>query len=156
MSLPALVWAWRKELALLAGTAVLFVVVATTYGVAWVIVGLSAAVGVLSPPWSERLKAFGWQLITPHRLRVGLYQARVQNRSGMRPMIVRVAGAPFGERVLLWCPAGISAEDIHAVKDVLRAACWASDVRVTRDKRRSHVVTVDVIRRLDDIERSRT
>ena len=150
--LPAHIWAWRKEFALAAGIAVLFVVVAHTSSLVWAIAGLSGAVGALSPPWSEQLKAFGWQLITPHRVRVGLYQARIQNRSGRRPMIIQVTGEPFGERVRLWCPAGTSAEDIYVARDVLRAACWAADVRVARDEQRSHLVTVDVIRRPDDIE----
>jgi hypothetical protein len=150
--LPALIWAWRKELALAAGIAVLFVAVMRTSSLVWAVVGLSAAVGAFSPPWSEQLRAFGWQLITPHRVRIGLYQARIQNRSGRRPMIIQVTSEPFGERVRLWCPAGTSAEDIYAARDVLRAACWAADVRVARDEQRSHLVTVDVIRRTDDIE----
>jgi hypothetical protein len=152
--LPAHIWAWRKELALAAGIAVLFVAVVHTSSLVWAVAGLSAAVGALSPPWSERLKAFGWRLITPHRLRAGLYHARIENRSGRRPMIVRVTSEPFGERLLLRCPAGTSAEDIYAERDALRAACWAAEVRVARDEQRSHLVTVDVIRRPDGIERS--
>src|SRR5690348_11065461 len=110
--LPARIWAWRKELALAVGIAVLFVAVVRTSSLVWAVVGLSAAVGAFSPPWSEQLKAFGWRLVTPHRLRAGLYHARIENRSGRRPMIVRVTGEPFGERLLLRCPAGTSAEDI--------------------------------------------
>lgn len=152
--LPALIWAWRKELVLVVSIAVLFVVVMHASSLVWAVAGLSAAAGALSPPWSEQLKAFGWQLITPHRLRAGLYQARIHNRSGRRPMIIQISSEPFGERVRLWCPPGTSAEDITAERDILRAACWAADVRVTRDEQRSHLVTVDVIRRPDDIEPS--
>lgn len=152
--LPGLIWAWWKEFVLAAGIAALFLAVVHASGIVWAVVGLSAAAGAVSPPWSRQLKAFGWRLITPHRLRAGLYQARIQNRSGRRPMIVRVTGEPFGERVLLRCPAGISAEDIAAERDTLRAACWAADVWVSRDEQRSHLVTVDVIRRPDDIEPS--
>ncbi len=67
-------------------------------------------------------------------------------------MIVRVTSEPFGERLLLRCPAGTSAEDIYAERDALRAACWAADVLVARDEQRSHLVTVDVIRRSDGNE----
>jgi hypothetical protein len=151
-SLPVLVWEWRKDLALGLGIAALFVVVVRTSGIIWAVVGLSAALGALSPPWSARLRAFGCLLITPHRFRAGLYHARIQNRSGKRPVIIRVTSEPFGERIRLWCPAGISAEDIDDERDVLRAACWAADVRVTRDEQRSHLVTVDIIRRPDDVE----
>jgi hypothetical protein len=151
-SLPGLAWAWRKELALGVGIAVLFAVVLRASGLAWAVVALSAAVGAFSPPWSEQTKAVAWQLITPHRLRAGLYHARIHNRHGRRPVIIRVTSEPFGERVRLWCPAGISAEDIRAEADVLRAACWAAGVRVTRDDQRSQLVTVDVIRHPERIE----
>ena len=135
-----------------AGIAVLFAVVMRTSGIAWAVAGLSAAVGAFSPPWSEQMKAFAWQLITPHRLRAGLYHARIHNRHGRRPVIMRVTSEPFGERIRLWCPAGTSAEDLHHAREILRAACWARDVRVARDEQRAHLVTVDVIRRPDDIE----
>lgn len=151
-SLPGLAWAWRKELALGVAIAVLFAIVVRTSGIAWAVVGLSAAIGAFSPPWSEQMKAFAWQLITPHRLRAGLYHARIHNRHGRRPVIIRVSSEPFGERIRLWCPAGTSAEDLYDAREVLRTACWAADIRVARDEQRSHLVTVDVIRRPDDIE----
>lgn len=56
--------------------------------------------------------------------------------------------AGFGERVWLWCRAGITAGDLEAARDVLRAACWASDARVVVNDRRSHIVVLEVIRRL--------
>ena len=149
-SLPGLAWAWRKELLLLGTATVLFTAVAGTFGIVWALAGLSATLGVLSPPWSERLTAFGWQLITPHLLRAGLYQARIQNRSGRRPMIRRITSEPFGQRVTLWCPPGTCAEDLYAARAILRAACRAADVRIIRDRRRSHIVTVEVVRHRDD------
>ena len=151
-SLPVVIWRWRKELALLMGITVLSVAVARTLGIVWVVVGLSATVGTFLPPWPDCLAPYAWQLITPHLLRSGLYHARIQNRSGRRPVIVRITRERFGERVRLWCPAGTSAEDLEAAAEVLRAACWAADIRVTRDEHRSHLVTVDVIRRRDEID----
>jgi hypothetical protein len=47
----------------------------------------------------------------------------------------------------IWCPAGITAEALKSARSTLRAACWAADVRVTRDNEQSQRVTVDVIRR---------
>lgn len=148
-SLPGLVWAWRKEVAILAGVSVLLAAVAHTFGPAGAIAGLSVAAGGLSPPWPGWLAAFWWELRTPHLLRSGLYHARIQNRSGRRPMIVRVSVEPFGERVRLWCPVGTSADDLWAAREMLRAACRAADLRITRDQQRSHLVTVDVIRRAE-------
>lgn len=151
-SLPGLIWTWRKELALLMSATILFIVMANMLGITWAIAGISAMIGAFSPPWSEQLKAFGWQLITPHLLRSGMYHARIQNRNGRQPVIIRITCEPFGERVRLRCPAGTSAEDLFAARELLRAACRAADVRVTRDKQRSHIVTVDIIRHLGHIE----
>ena len=51
---------------------------------------------------------------------------------------------------LTWPPSRqrITARDLEAARDVLRAACWASDVRVVVNDRRSHIVVLEVIRRL--------
>lgn len=145
--LSALIWSWRKELAFLGYAAIIFIAVVRTFGIAWTIIGTSVTLVILPLSWSERLTAFAWQLITPHLLRSGMYQARIQNRDGRQPVIIRITSEPFGERLRLWCPAGTSAEDLYAARGILRAACRAADVKVTRDQQRSHIVTLDVIRR---------
>ena len=45
------------------------------------------------------------------------------------------------------CRAGICAEDFDAHIGELRAACYARDARVTRNRRWSQLVTIDIIRR---------
>ena len=50
--------------------------------------------------------------------------------------------------MILWCRAGITAGDLDGARDILRAACWASDVRVVVNDRRSHIVVLEVIRHL--------
>ncbi len=45
------------------------------------------------------------------------------------------------------CRAGICAEDFEAHLGELRAACYARDARVTRNRRWSHLLTIDIIRR---------
>lgn len=146
-SVPLLIWMWWKEVALFTCLALVFITVGETLGLPWVVVGLSALIGAFSPPWSEQLIALAWQFLTPHLLRHGLYHAGVQNRSGKQPLVVRITREPFGERVRLRCPAGTCSEDIYHAVPVLRAACHATDVRVSRDEWRAHMVTVDVIRR---------
>jgi hypothetical protein len=70
-------------------------------------------------------------------------------------MVLWLTPTPVGERVRLWCRAGISAEDITDETDGLRAACFARDVRVIRDRRWSSLVVLDVIRR-DPLHPGRT
>ena len=54
----------------------------------------------------------------------------------------------FGERVTLWCRAGTTHGDLASARDILRAACWASDVRVVASARYAHLVVLEVIRHL--------
>jgi hypothetical protein len=119
----------------------------TALGIEWGMITASVTAGVCSPPWPRPFAARVWCVITAHRLRCGLVQARIQTRRGRLPIILSTTPTPFGERVRLWCPAGITAETLKSARNTLRAACWAADVRVTRDNERSQRVTVDVIRR---------
>ena len=100
------------------------------------------------PPSRQALTARAWRVITPHRIRTGCTHAWIQTRDGWLPVVLYTVPADFGERVWLWCRAGITARDLQAARDVLRAACWASDVRVVLNDRRSHIVVLEVIRRL--------
>ena len=42
---------------------------------------------------------------------------------------------------------GTSAEDLQSARALLRAACWAADVRIIPDQRHAQMVTIDVIRK---------
>jgi hypothetical protein len=148
-NLPVYIWRWRYEIIVAAGLAVVGTVVLRTLGLTLGTLVVSAMLGILSPPWPGWLTALAWHVITPHRVRAGLGRARIHNRKGWHPLVVRVTCEEFGERVVLWCPAGTTAEDVYCARAILRDACWATDVRVTCDVLRSHVVTVDVIRRGD-------
>jgi hypothetical protein len=144
--LPVYIWRWRYEAALLIGVAFIVFALLRAFGEPWGILGVSALIGAFSPPWPEPVVACAWRLITPHRVRAALAQARIQNASGRSPAIMRVSRAPFGERVVLWCPAGTSAEDVASVQGIIRASCWAADVRVIRDQWHAQLVTLDILR----------
>ncbi|MDQ2813753.1 MAG: hypothetical protein M3Z75_18265 [Actinomycetota bacterium] len=62
-------------------------------------------------------------------------------------MVLYTVPAEYGGRVMLWCRTGITAGDLEGARDILRAACWPSDVRVVVNDRRSHIVVLEVIRR---------
>jgi hypothetical protein len=145
--LPVILWNWRKELLILGAVMILGLVVAGTLGPLSLLAVASAMIGLFWPPWPEQFSELFWQIVTPHLLRSGLYHAGIQNRNGRMPFIVRITREPFGERLRLRCPPGTCAEDLYDAREILRAACRATDVRVMRDERRAHIVTVDVIRR---------
>jgi hypothetical protein len=145
--LLVIIWRWRYELGLVAAVTAGLATVGDVLGARWAVIGAAALVGRFGPPWPQSYVARAWCVITPHRLRAGFTQARLHTRQGRLPVIMRTTRTPFGEHVRLWCPAGISAEDIRSARATLRAACWAADVKVIRDKRHAQIVTVEVIRR---------
>ena len=99
-------------------------------------------------PVSRRvLVALLGYVVTRHRLRTALVELRLTSRAGRLPLMLWLAPTPVGERVRLWCRAGVSAEDIADEAERLRAACFAREVRVTRDRRWSSLVVLDVVRR---------
>ena len=88
-----------------------------------------------------------WCVLARHRLQRLCYEARLHTRSGRLPLILWTRPTRVGERTWVLCRAGICAEDFEAHIGELRAACYARDARVTRNRRWSHLITIDIIRR---------
>jgi hypothetical protein len=150
--LTELAWNWRWELGVLAALAAPSGLIASVFG----LLGLSVAAGaglaasvatlLLWPPARHWCIARAWCLITPHRVRAGCVNAWVQTRSGKLPFILATTPTAHGELVRLWLRAGLTAADLDAARDVLAAACWATEVRVVRSPSHAHLVTLEVIR----------
>lgn len=142
---------WRYEIGLVSGAGAAATAAVSWVGVLWTLAGLSglvvAAGFAATRPAVRRLAlARAWCVITPHRVRTCFAQAWIYNRAGQIPAVVRATARPFGERVLVWCRAGTSFEDIDSACDLLAAACWASSVVPVRSSRFAHIVYLDVIR----------
>ena len=147
------IWHWRYESGLVFGVLGGAAAIGVTRGLGWLILTAAAmlvitATALAWPVSRRRLAARAWCVITPHRVRTGCAHAWVQTRGGRLPVVLYTVPAEFGERVWLWCRAGIVAADLEAARDILRAACWASDIRVVVNDRRSHIVVLEVIRRV--------
>jgi hypothetical protein len=146
-----LAWNWRVELALLAATAGLSALIAASAGLiglaAGAGAGLAAGAALLCwPPARKQIIARAWCVITPHRILAGCVNAWVQTRRGRLPIILSTVPTDAGERVQVWCRAGITHADLFAARDVLAGACWATEVRVIPSARHAHLVTLEVIR----------
>ena len=88
-----------------------------------------------------------WCILARHRIHRLCYEARLHTRAGRIPLILWIRPTQVGERAWVLCRAGICAEDFDAHTGELRAACYARDARATRNRRWSHLVTIDIIRR---------
>ncbi len=142
-------WRCRTELAITAILTAALWRLSILITLTWAAVVLAAIVGLgFAAPGSRRFitRRF-WCVLARHRLQRLCWEARLHTRSGRLPLIVWIRPTQVGERAWLLCRAGICAEDFEAHIGELRAACYARDARVTRNRRWSQLVTIDIIRR---------
>jgi hypothetical protein len=148
-STAGIAWRWRTELLILITiTAALWrlTLLITIIWAAVVLAGLVLVLMVL--PWTRRfITRRYWCLLSRHRLHRLCYEARLHTRSGRLPLVLWIRPTKVGERAHMLCRAGICAEDFEAHIGELRAACYAREARVTRNRRWSQLVTIDIIRR---------
>ncbi len=149
-------WRWRYELAGCCGLAAALHALAVSAGIAGLIGAVAttvafAALIALFPPARRVAAARAWCIISPHRIRTGCAQAFVHSRDGKIPVVLVTRAQPFGERVLVWCRAGTSPQDLESAREQLAVACWAREVKITRNAQFAHLVTVEVIRRVDQV-----
>ncbi len=147
-------WRWRYELAIGAALPLLLAWLTATVGADATVAITSVMTTLLFewPPARRRIVARAWCVITPHRFRLACARARVHTRGGRLPAVMRCARTSYGEQLLVWCPAGVTAADLHAARLVITSACLATDAQVVAHPTRRHLVFVAVIRhtRLED------
>jgi hypothetical protein len=148
-------WRWRYELAAAAGLTEPWIALPTA-AAAGLTAGLTVALTLIASFQRGRRFLAGrlWCIVTPHRVRSACAHAWIHSRYGKLPVILLTRSQPFGQRVYLWCRAGISATDFSSARDLLTAACMAMDVQVSRHSRYAHLVALDVIRRKPSAERT--
>jgi hypothetical protein len=142
-------WRWRSELLIIASLAAALRWLDTWTNLIWAGIILAAFLAVvLAVPHSRRFitRRF-WCILARHRLQRLCYEARLHTRSGRLPLILWTRPTKVGERSWILCRAGICAEDFDAHIGELRAACYARDARVARNRRHAQLVTIDIIRR---------
>lgn len=167
-----LAWRWRTELAVFTVLIAALVALSFISPVSWLAVHVTGLVRITSwPVWVSYLVwgaaelavmagvllgipvtrrfivARFWCVLSRHRFQRLCWEARLHTRKGRLPVVLWVTPTKVGERLFVWCRAGISAEDFTQHTGEFRAACYARDARVTRNRRWSQLVTIDIIRR---------
>jgi hypothetical protein len=148
-NVAVLLWRWRWELLLGVSLPAALVVIGTQLGWVWplAVLGMVGGTFTASPAARHWLIAHVRCIITAHRIRTACAQAWIQTRYGKLPIILLTSPQPDGERAYIWCPAGISLENFEEARDLLRSACWASDIKVMSSSRYSHIVVLTLQRR---------
>jgi hypothetical protein len=151
-NLPVIAWRWRYEIILVSGLSAGLAAAIISFGAIPTIAALLVtALTILCWPPARRFAVNrAWCIITPHRVRAGCVEGLIYSSRGKIPIILWTSHRAFGERVLLYCRAGITADDFVTARTVLTAACWAQDVAVYVDVQHTQLLTLDVIRRRSD------
>lgn len=107
-----------------------------------------AAVVVFAVPATRRfIVSRVWCVITRHRMRSCFVKTPARIRYGRFPFLLWSTPSPVGERVRVWLPAGLAVKDLIGMTDELAVACWATEARVTANRKWAALVTVDIVRR---------
>ena len=143
------IWRFRTELATLTAGTAAALELAKTVTAAWMLVILTAtAVAVLVLPWTRRfIVRRAWCVLSRHRIQRVCFETRMHTRSGRLPLVLRIAPTEVGERALIWCRAGICAEDFEAHTGEIAAACLARQARIEANRRWAQLVQLDIVRR---------
>jgi hypothetical protein len=142
-------WRWRTELTVFGGLLAALAWLSGQITIRWAAVVLAAALGIiLGIPHSRRftVRRF-WCVLARHRFQRLCWEARLHTRAGRLPVVLWTRPTKVGERLFVWCRAGLSADDFAQHTGELAAACYAREARVTPNTRWSQLVTIDIIRR---------
>lgn len=128
--LITLAWRWRTEIALIVALVGLEYVLAQVMGlVGGVLVIVAAAEILYAVPTTRRwMFRHARCVFVRHRLYSVFRETRTTTLKGRLPLIMRVSPTNHGDRVMVFCRAGISVEQLQKVKREICNASMASDI----------------------------
>lgn len=137
---------WRYEVATVLFVPLTLVELAWAIGPLWLVVVLVCLASTVAhwPAARRFVLTHVRSVIVQHRLRAAFTQARVCSLAGRRPAIMWTTPREHETRVLLWCPAGVDVHTVRTQRQLLAAACFASEVEVTRHPRFAHLVRLSI------------
>jgi hypothetical protein len=148
-SAAGVLWRFRTEaaacLAAAAGIWELDQAVAGTWTM--VILTVSAVVMVVLPPTRRQVIRRVCCVLSRHRIHRVCFETRMHTRTGRIPLVLRIYPTQVGERAVIWCRAGICAEDFELHAAEIAAACYARQARIEGHRRWAQIVILDIVRR---------
>ena len=141
-------WRWRYEVVVTSGV---------SGGVAGLVqsVGANSTVAVvaatgaamLSAPCVRRMSVrVWWHVVTPHLFRRCCSDLGFRDSRGRLPAVLRTRTTRRGQRLTVWCSAGVSIKDFRHARDEFALALWAQAVEVRRHPRFGQLAVVTVVR----------
>lgn len=148
-SAAGILWRFRTEMAALAAAVTGIWELDRVVTAAWTVVTLTTLVAmVMVWPWSRRqVHRRICCVLSRHRIHRVCFETRMHTRSGRLPLVLRIFPTEVGERAIIWCRAGICAEDFEVHAAEIAAACYARQARIEGHRRWAHLVILDIVRR---------
>jgi len=148
-SAVGVLWRFRTEmtacLAAAAGIWELDKAVTATWTV--VILTVSAVAITVLPQTRRQVTRRVCCTLSRHRIHRVCFETRMHTRSGRLPLVLRIFPTEVGERAIIWCRAGICAEDFELNAAEIAAACYARQARIEGHRRWTQIVILDIVRR---------
>jgi hypothetical protein len=148
-SAAGVLWRFRTEItACAAGVAGIWELdraVTATWTV--VILTVSAVLVMVLPPARRQVIRRVCCVLSRHRIHRVCFETRMHTRSGRLPLVLRIFPTEVGERAIIWCRAGICAEDFELNAAEIAAACYARQARIEGHRRWTQIVILDIVRR---------
>jgi hypothetical protein len=148
-STAGVLWRFRTEmtacLVAAAGVWELDKAVAATWTV--VILTVTVAMIMVLPPARRQVIRRVCCTLSRHRIHRVCFETRMHTRSGRLPLVLRIFPTQVGERAIIWCRAGICAEDFELNAADIAAACYARQARIEGHRRWAQIVILDIVRR---------
>jgi hypothetical protein len=143
------IWRFRTETATLLTAIAAAWALAVKLTVTWMaIILVTSALITMVLPWTRRfITRRAWCVLSRHRIQRVCFETRMHTRSGRLPLVLRITPTQVGERALIWCRAGICAENFEAHAPEIAAACYARQARVEGSRRWAQLVHLDIVRR---------
>lgn len=107
---------------------------------------LLAVLTAFVPPVRTVVRNAVQAVLTMHRVRSGMVQAGIADRSGRVPWIVGATARRDVVLVSLWLHSGTVPDDLRGATSVLATACGAAEVEIHQRSLRQDRVVVAVVR----------
>jgi hypothetical protein len=148
-SAAGVLWRFRTEMTACLVTAAGIWELDKAVAATWTVIILATSMTVITvlPPARQQVMRRMCCVLSRHRIHRVCFETRMHTRSGRLPLVLRIFPTEVGERAIIWCRAGICAEDFELNAAEIAAACYARQARIEGHRRWAQIVILDIVRR---------
>jgi hypothetical protein len=148
-SAAGVLWRFRTEMTACLASAAGIWELDRAVAASWTVIILITSMIVITvlPPIRRQITRRAFCTLSRHRIHRVCFETRMHTRAGRLPLVLRIFPTEVGERAIIWCRAGICAEDFELNAAEIAAACYARQARIEVCRRWAQIVILDIVRR---------